>query len=263
MKRCRVLLLVVLALALSLALATSAFATVIPVPDAGYLGGTTKIDLTPYAWSGAGWPPPPVPSITDGTLTLAVSAPEFFGAYKAEPLVHANAWGDDGVVEATTPMPLRTASRTWSYGQGPAGPQTITFTLDKLVKTFGFEVSSNQGAAPGVGFNAVVAFKRDGATVDTVTKVIPPQTFAPGPYQAHAQFFAATDDAGFDEVVITTSALPPAPPEETGVFIAQYRYELWTAPPVVSTPASSSWSLAIVACLGAALMIRWRQALGS
>jgi hypothetical protein len=260
MKTRRVLLVTTLTLALLFAFAASAFAAVIPAPTAGYLADTTKIDLTPYYWNGAGWPPPPVPAISDGTLTVAFSAPQMFGAYKPETLVHANAWGDDGVVESTTPMPGRTNSTTYAYGQGPAGPQTITLTLSELVKTFGFEAASNAGAAPGIGYTATVTFKRGGATIDTITKVIPAQTFAPGPYQAHAQFFAATDATGFDEVVFTASALPPAAATDTGIFIAQYRYDLPDPPPpVVSTSASSAWSLLVLAAAGVALFAVGRK----
>ena len=56
------------------------------------------------------------------------------------------------------------------------------------------------------------------------------------------EFFAATDAAGFDQVVMTLSG--GAPTHETGVYVAQYRYELPSAPPV-SVPSSSAWSRSI------------------
>ena len=251
MRRCRALLVTVLALALLFAFAASAFATTIPVPDAGYLAGTSKIDLTPYYWNGVGWPPPPVPTISDGTLTVTFGAPEMFAAYAPDGN-HANAWGDDGVVEATSPMLGRTATRVPAAGGSP----TTTMNFSTPVKTFGFEASSlwqNSGAPSG--YTATVAFKRGGATIDTVTKVIPaPSELTPTTFQQHAQFFAATDAGGFDQVVMTLSN--GALGKEAGVFVAQYRYELLPPPPPpVSTPASSVWSVALLTALGAALVI--------
>ena len=254
MKTRRVLVVTVLALALSLAFAASAFATVIPVPDAGYLADTTKIDLTPYYWNGAGWPPPPVPAITDGTLTVAFSAPEMFAAYAPDAgATDPHAWGDDGVVEATTP----TAGRTATYAPWAGGGPVTTFNLNKLVKTFGFEMSSIWQGAGASGYTATVDFKRGGAVIDTVTKTIPaPEGSTLATLRLHSQFFAATDPTGFDQVVITLSG--GAPTHEWGAYVGQYRYDL-PDPVVVDSSASSAWSIAVLAAAAVALFAVGRK----
>jgi len=249
---------VLMALVLSLALAASAYAAVIPVPDAGYLGSTTKIDLTPYYWNGAGWPPPPVPAISDGTVAVTFSFPEMFAAYAPDlGATDPHAWGDDGVVEATTPTAGRTATIAPFYGGGPV----TTLNLNTLVKTFGFEMSSIWQGAGASGYTATVEFKRGGAVIDTVTKTLPaPEGATLATLRLHSQFFAATDPTGFDQVVVTLSG--GSPTHESGAYLGQYRYDLPDpAPPVVSTPASSTWSTALLALAGVALAVAGKRVL--
>lgn len=205
--------------------------TVIPQPDAGYLSGTTKIDISGLTFSSS------YGSIADGDLTVTFShLMQKLGPVPSGWTVAA--WGAAGDVESQTPDLM-------FAGFGP-GAGDMTLTLSQPVTTFGFELGPDAVGAP---FDTSVEFvaSSEGTPVGTVDLTVENTSTNGG-----ARLFAISSDTPFDQVDIVFREQGQADPPAYTYALAQFRYVLAPdEPEPISTPASSPWSLALLAVLGA------------
>jgi hypothetical protein len=171
-------------------MALAATFTTVSEPDGTYLSTTAKSDFAGLDNFTQ------VTSVSDGTLEAAFSTE----MSKRQAGVTGGGWAYWGAlpaVESTTPAVLYTQ-----------GADTLSIVLSQPVAMFGFELEPNWFDT----YNFTAEFRRSGATVGTVTRLITSNQVA--------LLFAASSDAGIDEVVITSDV-------EFGDFaIAQLRYQL-------------------------------------
>lgn len=187
MHRWRVLLVAVMASLLLLAFAGTAFATVtvIASPDAAYLGGTTKIDISGIADFAS------VTSVSDGSLTAV------FDAAVSKYTVGAGwaTWSSPPQSEASNPAVLY------------APRATASISLSRLVTTFGLEMEGNQWIDSS--FTVVFKISSGGQVISTQVKTINGSS--------GAKLVAIKSDVPFDKVEITTS-------DVSGFAVGQLRY---------------------------------------
>ena len=236
-----VLLAMLLALTVGVMPAYGAY-TVISQPDAAYLGSTTKVDISGLTFLDN------YSSIGSG-FTVTFSHP----MQKLGPVPtgwNVESWGTAGDVESQSPDLMFAGD---GFGMGD-----ITMTLSQPVTTFGFELAPDLYNVP---FNANVDFiaSLDGTPVGAVDRTVT-NTFT----SAGAKLFAISSDMPFDrvDIVFRDAALPDNPPAFS-YALAQFRYAFGPEEPdpVVSTPASSWWSLALIGALGlGAAALAWRRA---
>jgi len=176
------------------------FATV-SQPDGAYLSSTSRIDFSGLANYTT------TTSVSDGVVEASFSTE----MSKRQAGVAGGGWAYWGAlpdVESTTPAVLYTL-----------GADTLTITLNQPVETFGFELEPNWWDV----YNFTVEFRSGGAPVGTITRPITGNQTA--------LLFAASSDAGIDEVTITSDV-------PWGDFaIAQLRYALPGGPAPTSVPA--------------------------
>lgn len=176
------------ALLLSFAAPATATFTQIVSPDAAYVAGTTKIDITGIPEFTF-----PVDSITDGTLTVSFSS----SMVRLQVGSSWASWGSPPDTESATPPIL--------YSNGAA---SLTMSLSSPVSTFGFEAEPN----PFADEDFTVDFKLfSGPTlVGTVSRTINGL--------AGARLIAGTSDSTqFDRIELTSTA---------DFAIGQVRYHL-------------------------------------
>jgi len=225
-----VLLATLLALTVGVMPAYGAY-TVIPQPDAAYLGTTTKIDISELTYLGA------YGSISGGGLTVTFS----HSMQKVGPVPTGwavSAWGATGDVESQTPDIMFAG---FGFGVGD-----LTMTLSHPVTTFGFELGPDVYSTP---FDTNVEFiaSAGGTPVGSLDLTVENTMTTGG-----ARLFAISSDTPFDRVDIVFREQGQADPPPYSYALAQFRYVLAPDEPEepVSTPASSPWSLAVVAILG-------------
>ena len=207
--------------------------TVIPQPDAAYKAGTTKIDVSGLTITQE------YTSISDGVQTVSFSQP--IGLYDVPGFYTGPFyWG-------TLPWVEQEADVRYF---GPTEGATLTLSLAEPVKTFGIEVSNNEYAT--YPYTVTFRVSSDGTPVGQVQ-----QSVTVDVENFNARLFAITSDTAFDQIDIVTSG-------SNGFGFAQTRYSFSSLEPAeaVSTPASSPWSLMLLAGLavGAAVVIRRRYA---
>jgi hypothetical protein len=215
---------VLMACVLSLVIATQAFAATVVIdnPNPAYLAETTKLDFSSLVDGD-------VTSVSDAALTATFSQPIRKGT--STPMW---TWGNPGEVEQDYPAFL------FSY-DGPSN----TIQLSRPVREFGFEACTNLVDVSG-DISVTFVISSGGTVVDTVTRTL---TVNGSTMNRSARLFAIKSDVAFDRVEIVTT--------DNNFLFAQLRYAL---PPATSTPASSDWSLALLAVgvLGVAYVTRKR-----
>jgi len=200
--------------------------TAIDLPDADYLARTTRIDFSAVPEASV------LEHISDSQLMVSFGPMlKFTTPNPSEPYT----WGYPPFVESTLNVPYVTR-----YGP-------VDMTLSEPVTTFGLEIYNGRTG----GADITVTFLDDAsATIATVEKYVEWDGTS-----WDARLFAVTSDTPIVGVHIQTS-------NNLSVGYGQFRYELVAEPETVSTPASSPWSLVLLAGLavGAAFVIRRRYA---
>jgi hypothetical protein len=199
---------------------TAAWAQFTPInqPDLAYTSSTTLLPIT--APDNA-----PIPSLTDGTLTVTLTSnvgPLIAGTV---PTTYA-IWGAPPDTESATPRVL-----------GQTLNSTITLTFSSAVTTFGFEGMVNNGNR-----NVTADFFAGVVPVGSITRPV-------GDGGVGAKLFAATSLTPFDRVVLT-DAVRVGP----GTTIAQIRYAgASSAAPEPGTAAFVVW------VVGGGMFRCWRR----
>ena len=215
MRRFKGLLVVAMACALALAFATSAFAAgvAIDLPDAGYLSGTTKIDLPSQPeWA-------EVRSISNGQVLVAFGGDLLHTHTINSPFV----WG----VAPNVENPGLKGLLSTNYGEDvSAHPMSASMALSRPVAEFGFEMSPWWIPGP---MDVTVTFTntQSGQVVGTVTRKILGSSGNCG-----ARLFAIRSDVLFDRIDVSASY--PLAPGNYGFLMSQVRYAL--APTNVTKP---------------------------
>ena len=235
MNRRRVIFVMGLVLASSLAFAAPAFAAVTEIENPGdgnYLTETQKLDMSGLADFA------PVSSLTQDGFTVGFVAegkdPLFkLGWSFLSGINPAAVWGSDGQVEP----PPRDFVNVWDFG-----PRSFELQLSSDVKEFGLEAGSSILTVGPRSDVVSVSFYKDAQLVRTLAKTISAETND----EVNARLFAISSDDAFNRVVITCDTGFPV--------ISQIRYSADGPAPVVSTPASSPWSLAAAGLAALAML---------
>lgn len=180
---------------------------VIGMPATTYTTGTTLIPIT--AADNAA-----VPSITDGTQTIA-----FSGTVYARTVPGSwNTWGVPPATESATPRALAAFSAT-----------SLTVTLSVPSHTFGFEIEPNGSGSVAQYYPVTAQFYNGATLLGTVSQNIN--------WQSGALLAAASDSDTITSVVVT------APANANGFAMAQFRYGSTLLAGVARTPLPGTFYL--------------------
>lgn len=199
---------------------------VISVPVSSYTAGTSLVPIT--AADNA-----TVPSITDGTQTIA-----FSGTVYARTVPGSwGSWGAPPATESATPRLLAAFNAT-----------SLTVTLSVPSHTFGFEIEPNGSGTTPQTYLITAQFYNGGTLLGTTSQYVN--------WDSGALLAAASDSSTITSVVIT------APASANGFAMAQFRYGSTLLAPVYTTPLPGTFfmgGLGMMLLAAGALLARARN----